>query len=85
MQTIKESKTHHRNLKPCPFCGTEGKDNLLIIHPYMDNCAYVMCSECKAHGGTGTNEESGVKLWNKRVTQSSSDKQESLVSENTQG
>ena len=49
-----------RDLKPCPFCGTEGADRLYDLWNYFDagHIAYVHCTHCGADGPSEYSEAS---------------------------
>ena len=59
--------THDTRLKPCPFCGGEGK---VHEHPFMSipNSYGVKCAVCKCQTSQFFNSElEAIEAWNRRV------------------
>lgn len=74
--TSNEQPNNWRDLKPCPFCGAEESDALVMnqdIYPGEDDGPdnhvwYVDCIECGANGGAHCDEAGAVENWNRRAT-----------------
>lgn len=73
--TENELKELQKQLKPCPFCGS---DVIYITHRngYIDTTVIVFCNSCKISVDIEENDQEGwngetvrraVKAWNRRV------------------
>lgn len=56
-------------LKHCPFCGSK---HVYIRTTYykngLSNVQFeIYCSKCSANGGSRTDEQKAIKVWNSRV------------------
>lgn len=74
-----------KNLKPCPFCGSEDI-YVTFEHGYLDVSAVVFCNTCKVSAKLEDNDQEGfndrtarmaVDAWNKRVYESVDERKES--------
>lgn len=78
------SKEKQIELKPCPFCGGEGKLNEHWESAGMGANArefYVSCKSCRAHGGmaseffeNGDLRAKAIERWNRRADNEPSNK-----------
>ena len=60
-------------LKPCPFCGTHGKDIILMkeetyIYEFKPcKMMYIQCIKCGGRAGYAASEQEAKSAWNKRI------------------
>lgn len=56
-------------LKPCPFCGSEGKVffNDEACYHGGKGTYYIVCAECASRGKNGNDEQQAIEAWNRRV------------------
>lgn len=72
-------------LKPCPFCGTHGKDVILMreeTYLYeLEPCKvmYIQCINCGGRGGYGGTDQEARKNWNERTDHKSNSKHKKAV------
>jgi len=65
---MKEKREAAIELKPCPFCGSDGVGLAYKPHPIQPNEFHgVSCLPCGAHGGFQTSEKAAIEKWNARA------------------
>lgn len=57
-------------LKPCPFCGGEGKVffNDEACYHGGKGTYYIVCAECASRGKNGNDEQQAIEAWNRRIS-----------------
>lgn len=52
-------------LKPCPFCGAQGEDLILLKDDYAGR--QIKCWQCKAYGPVARTDTDAKEKWNDRT------------------
>ena len=57
-------------LKPCPFCGSDGDDLVMIelSDYYLDTVYAVQCDTCTSRGAYKITKQMAIDEWNERVS-----------------
>ena len=57
-------------LKPCPFCGSEGKVffNDEACYHGGNGTYYIACAECTSRGKSGNDKQQAIEAWNRRIS-----------------